>query len=96
MENQGALNILQYANAIRLRVYRRDRDHFAWIRAELKHMEDINGTNSRDIADIGDESNLLNLLVDILKSPDTDWMKYDSPGKEEWYVLPSLAEGRRQ
>ena len=55
-------------------------------------MDDINGANTVDIADISRGSEVLELLVDILKSGDTDWMKYDSPGEEEWYVLPSLMD----
>ncbi len=92
MENAGVLNILKYANAIKLKWYRQERDRQIWIRADLKYMDDINGANTIDIADISRESEALEVLVDILISPDTDWMKYDSPGQEEWYVLPSLLE----
>ena len=93
MENTGALNILKYANAVQLRAYRPDSGKQVWIRADLKFMDDINGTNTKDIADIRRESGLLEHLVEILRSPDTDWMKYDSPGETDWYVLPSLARG---
>lgn len=92
MENPGVLNILKYANAVRLKWYSHDGSRHVWIRADLKHMDDINGSNTIDIADISRGSEVLELLVDILSSPDTDWMKYDSPGEEEWYVLPSLLE----
>ncbi len=92
MENPGVLNILKYANAVKLKWYSRDGAHHVWIRADLKHMDDINGANTVDIADISRGSGVLDLLVEILTSPDTDWMKYDSPGEEEWYVLPSLIE----
>ena len=94
MENPGVLNILKYANAVQLRAYRPNRDSVIWTRASLKHMEDINGTNTKDVADVDRDSEALELLVDILTSSDTDWMKYESPGQEEWYVLPSLMEGR--
>ena len=92
MENPGVLNILKYANAVRLKRFRPDKDRQVWIRADLKYMDDINGTNTVDIADISRGGDILEMLVDILTSPDTDWMKYDSPGEEEWYVLPSLME----
>ncbi len=92
MENPGVLNILKYANAVRLKWYSHDAERLVWIRADLKHMDDINGANTIDIADISRGSDVLELLVDILTSADTDWMKYDSPGEEEWYVLPSLIE----
>ncbi|MYE27488.1 MAG: hypothetical protein F4X87_09830 [Chloroflexi bacterium] len=92
MENPGVLNILKYANAVKLKWYSRDGARQVWIRADLKHMDDINGANTVDIADISRGSGVLDLLVEILTSPDTDWMKYDSPGEEEWYVLPSLME----
>ena len=54
-------------------------------------MDDINGTNSVYVGSVR-RGDVLDLLVDILTSPDTDWMKYDSPGEEEWFVLPSLLE----
>ena len=92
MENPGVLNILKYANAVKLKWFSHDGSRHVWIRADLKHMDDINGANTVDIADISRGSGLLELLVDILTSADTDWMKYDSPGEEEWYVLPSLME----
>ena len=92
MENPGVLNILKYANAVQLRAYRPDADRVIWTRASLKHMDDINGMNTKDVADVDSDTEALALLVDILKSPDTDWMKYDSPGQEEWFVLPSLME----
>ncbi len=94
MENPGVLNILKFANAVQLRAYRPDRDRTIWTRASLKHMDDINGTNTIDVADVDRDSDALELLIEILKSSDTDWMKYDSPGQEEWYVLPSLLEGK--
>ncbi|MCY3832676.1 MAG: hypothetical protein OXG85_06640 [Chloroflexi bacterium] len=90
MEKPGILNILKYANAVKLEGYSHG-DSFEWIRAELKQMDDINGANTVEIASIR-RGALMGLLVDILTSPDTDWMKYDSPGEEEWYVLPSLME----
>ena len=92
MENAGVLNILKYANAVKLKWYSRNSGHHVWIRADLKHMDDINGANTVDIAEISRGSGALELLVDILISPDTDWMKYDSPGEEDWYVLPSLMD----
>ncbi len=92
LENPGVLNILKYANAVKLKWYRPEGRPQVWIRADLKHMDDINGANTIDIADIARGSEVLELLVDILSSPDTDWMKYDSPGEEEWYVLPSLLD----
>ena len=91
-ENPGVLNILKYANAVRLKWYSPEDGRQIWIRADLKHMDDINGANTVDIADISRGSGVLELLVEILTSADTDWMKYDSPGEEEWYVLPSLME----
>ena len=92
METPGVLNILKYANAVRLRQYRHDAERSVWIRASLKHMEDINGANTVDVAEIDRGSEALEILVDVLTSSETDWMKYDSPGEEEWYVLPSLLE----
>ncbi len=92
MENPGELNVLKYANAVRLKWYSSDKKQRRWIRADLKYMDDINGANTIDIADISRGSEVLAVLVDILRSSDTDWMKYDSPGEEEWYVLPSLLE----
>ncbi len=92
MENPGVLNILKYANAVKLKWYSQSSGNQVWIRADLKHMDDINGANTVDIADMSRGSGLLELLVEILTSPDTDWMKYDSPGEEEWYVLPSLMD----
>ena len=92
MENTGVLNILKYANAVKLTKFSHDGARQVWIRADLKRMDDINGANTEGIADIGRGSGVLELLVDILTSPDTDWMKYDSPGEEEWYVLPSLLQ----
>ena len=91
MENPGVLNILKYANAVKLTWFSHDDRRHVWIRAELKQMDDINGANTMDIANIS-RGDLLDLLVDILTSADTDWMKYNSPGVEEWYVLPSLLE----
>ncbi len=90
MDNPGILNILKYANAVRLKWYSPDNKQRTWIRADLKRMDDINGSNTIDIADISRGSEALEVLVDILRSADTDWMKYDSPGEEEWYVLPSI------
>ena len=90
MENPGVLNILKYANAVKLERYVR-REFSEWIRAELRQMDDINGTNSVYVGSVR-RGDVLDLLVDILTSPDTDWMKYDSPGEEEWFVLPSLLE----
>ncbi|MDE2857934.1 MAG: hypothetical protein OXN94_08805 [Chloroflexota bacterium] len=90
MENPGILNIMKYANAVKLERYSH-RDFSEWTRAELRQMDDINGANSMYIGSIR-RGEVLDLLVDILTSPDTDWMKYDSPGEEEWYVLPSLLE----
>ncbi|MDE2949365.1 MAG: hypothetical protein OXT68_01245 [Chloroflexota bacterium] len=90
MENPGILNIMKYANAVKLERYSH-RDFSEWTRAELRQMDDINGANSMYIGSIR-QGEVLDLLVDILTSPDTDWMKYDSPGEEEWYVLPSLLE----
>jgi len=92
MENPGVLNILKYANAVKLKWYSHDGASQVWIRAELKRMDDINGANTVNIADISLGSDVLDLLVEILTSPDTDWMKFDSPGDDEWYVLPSLVE----
>ncbi len=92
MEYPGELNVLKYANAVRLKWYSSDKKQRRWIRADLKYMDDINGANTIDIADISRGSEVLAVLVDILRSSDTDWMKYDSPGEEEWYVLPSLLE----
>lgn len=92
MENPGVLNILKYANAIQLTAFRTDGNRQVWLRADLKYMDDINGTNTLEIAAIRRESQLIELLLEILASSDTDWMKYDSPGEEEWYVLPSLLE----
>jgi len=91
MENPGVLNILKYANAVKLKWFSHDGSRHVWIRADLKHMDDINGANTVDIANIS-RGGLLDLMVDILSSADTDWMKYDSPGEEEWYVLPSLLD----
>lgn len=91
-ENPGVLNILKYANAVKLTWYSHDGGRLVWIRADLKRMDDINGANTVEIADIARGSEALELLIDILTSPDTDWMKYDSPGEEEWYVLPSLMD----
>ena len=91
MENPGVLNILKYANAVRLKWYSPDGARQIWIRANLKYMDDINGANTVDIANIS-RGAVLDLMVEILCSSDTDWMKYDSPGEEEWYVLPSLLE----
>lgn len=90
MENPGVLNILKYANAVKLESYSRA-DHNEWIGAEFKRMDDINGLNTANIANLR-RGAVLDLLVDILTSAETDWMKYDSPGEEEWYVLPSLLE----
>lgn len=90
MENPGVLNILKYVNAVKLERFGRG-DYQEWIRAELKQMDDINGANTVEIASLR-RGDLMELLLDILKSPDTDWLKYDSPGEDEWYVLPSLLE----
>ncbi len=90
MENPGILNILKYVNAVKLERYSH-RDYSEWVLAELRQMADINGANSMIIGSVR-RGEVLDLLVDILTSPDTDWMKYDSPGEEEWYVLPSLIE----
>ena len=91
MENPGVLNILKYANAVKLKWYSHDGSRHVWLRAELKQMDDINGANTVAIASIS-RGGVLDLMVDIHSSPDTDWMKYDSPGEEEWYVLPLLME----
>jgi len=91
MENPGVLNILKYANAVKLESYSHDGQRLEWIQAELKRMDNINGANTVNVASIR-RRGPLDLLVEILTSPDTDWMKYDSPGEEEWYVLPSLME----
>lgn len=90
MENPGVLNILKYANAVKLERFSRG-DYHEWLRAELKEMDDINGSNTVEVASVR-RGSIMELLVDILTSPDTDWMKYDSPGEDEWYVLPSLLE----
>ncbi len=90
MENPGVLNILKYANAVKLERFGRS-DYQKWLRAELRQMDDINGANSVNVGSIR-RGEVLELLMDILTSPDTDWMKYDSPGEDEWYVLPSLLE----
>ena len=90
LENPGVLNILKYANAVKLERFGRG-DYQTWLRAELRQMDDINGANSVNVGSIR-RGEVLALLLDILTSPDTDWMKYDSPGEDEWYVLPSLLE----
>ena len=86
------LNILKYANAVQLRAYRPDADRVIWTRASLKHMDDINGMNTKDVADVDSDTEALALLVDILKSPDTDWMKIRFAGTGRM-VCPAVAYG---